>query len=393
LKFDTENAYKHIENLSFPRAPGSNGEIKARDYIINAFKSFGLETEIQEFTYTTFPLSVMARLFLLFLIIMEIFIYMFYEKDPLYSVIISFIVVSLIIASTRWRKSYSKLYDVPWYPRLSWNLIGRKLKEGASKNLIFLAHYDSKSQTFPAFWRASLFSTSFLGSILLIFITLFLTLARYLNWPVPSWDKTFLFYLCLITVISLLLLQLNRSSNLSPGSLDNASGIGLLLELAETLPEEMKNTNLTFIATGAEEEGLCGAVRFMEEKEDSYDKENSYFINFDGPASEGNIIITSSYGIPPLHTGGLLTPLAEKIVKKEGYPFTKGYIPLGAGLDQFPVASYGFPVITISSGKLFSKIIFAIHSKYDTMDLISKKALYRCGNLSYKIALDIDTYF
>lgn len=131
----------------------------------------------------------------------------------------------------------------------------------------------------------------------------------------------------------------------------------------------------------------------MEEEGYKYDKEKTYFINFDGPGAEGNIIITSAYGIPPFHTGGLLTPLSLKIAKENNYPVTKGYIPLGAGLDQFPVSVYGFPVITVSSGKLFSKIIFAIHSEYDTMDLISRHALERSGNLCYRMAVEIDKYF
>jgi hypothetical protein len=41
-------------------------------------------------------------------------------------------------------------------------------KGKCQKNLIFLAHYDSKSQTLPAFWRATLFGTSLAGSVTLI---------------------------------------------------------------------------------------------------------------------------------------------------------------------------------------------------------------------------------
>lgn len=393
MKFNSEHAYKYTEDLSFPRSPGSEGEKQARDYIIDSFKHKELDVEIQEFKFSTFPLAVMARCFLLLLIAMQILMYICYDRNPLYSVLISFVVVSLIIISTKWKKNYHKLYDIPWKEKTSWNIIARKTKENATKNLIFLAHYDSKSQTLPAFWRATLFGTSLVGSVSLIGLTTLLAIYKFIDWPVPVWDKSLLFYLCIITNIALFLLQLNKSGNKSPGSLDNASGIGVLLELAKILPEEMNNTNLTFIATGAEEDGLCGAVRFMEKEGYKYDKEKTYFINFDGPGAEGNIIITSSYGIPPCHTGGILTPLSLKIAKELKYPVTKGYIPLGAGLDQFPVSVYGFPVITVSCGKLFSKIIFAIHSEYDRMDLISRHALERAGNLCYKMALEIDRYF
>jgi hypothetical protein len=393
MTFNPENAYKHVENLSFPRTTGSSGEKKARDYISDYFKSLGLKTESQEFTYSTFPLGIMARLFLLFLMFLEVLIYVFYENHPFLSVIISLMVVFLIISSTKWRESYHSLYNIPWKIKTSWNLIARDMKEGARKNLIFLAHYDSKSQTLPAFWRAILFGSSLTGSSSLIGLATTFAILKFLNWQLPVWDKSLLFYLCLVTIISFLLLQLNRSSNLSPGALDNASGIGVLLELAKNLPEELRNTNLTFIATGAEEDGLCGAIRFMEEKGKDYDKQSSFFINFDGPGADGNIIITSSYAIPPIHTGGLLTPLAFKIAKEDGYKTIKGYIPLGAGLDQFPISMYGFPVITISSGKILSKIIFAIHTENDTMELISKKALEQSGNLSYKMAQEIDKYF
>jgi len=392
IKFNSEKACEHVKNISFPRAPGSEGEKKARDYIKGCFESFGLKTEMQEFTYSIFPLKVIARLFLLTLICIKILIYILYDKYPLLSVILSLTVVILIIISTKWRKSYHRFYNIPLDLKTSWNIIARKYKSSNSKNLIFLAHYDSKSQTLPAFWRALIFGTAFFGSGAMISGTLIFSLLKYLGRQ-PVWDKTALFYICIITVSSYLLLQLNRSGNKSPGSLDNASGIGVLLELARSLGEEMKNTNLTFIATGAEEDGLCGAIRFMETYSGDYDKENSYFINFDGPGAEGNIIITSRYAIPPVYTGGLLSPLACKIAGDEGYDIIKGYIPLGAGLDQFPVSIYGFPVITIASGKICSKIIFAIHTENDTLDLISEKALGRCGNLTYKMALNIDKYF
>lgn len=393
MKFNSEKAYDHVKNLAFPRSTGSDGEKKAKDYIINSFKDLNLETEIQEFTYSTFPLSVMARLFLLALIVIQIFIYILYAKYPVYSVILSITVVMLIIASTKWRKSYHRLFKIPWKRKTSSNIIGRKKRGEDKKNIIFMAHYDSKSQTLPAFWRAVIFGTSFSGSALLIGITILFSLLKFLGYPLPLWDKTLLFYLCTLTITSYILLQLNRSENKSPGALDNASGVALLLELARILPEETGDSNLTFLATGAEEDGLCGAIAFMEEKEKEYDRNNSYFINFDGPGSEGNIIITSYYAIPPVYTGGLLTPLAYKIAGNEDYNITKGYIPLGAGLDQFPVSIYGFPVITIASGKLFSRVIFAIHTEQDNMSLISEKALGRSGNLSYKMAVNIDKYF
>ena len=62
----------------------------------------------------------------------------------------------------------------------------------------------------------------------------------------------------LLAAVALLAATFNPSGNESPGAMDNASGIAVLLEAARSLPGEatLAGVELVFLATGAEEIGL-----------------------------------------------------------------------------------------------------------------------------------------
>ena len=105
-----------------------------------------------------------------------------------------------------------------------------------------------------------------------------------------------------ITVFCLLLLQTNSTQNRSPGAFDNASGVGVMLEVARVMMARDEKRPITFLATGAEEYGMCGALRYIQTHADAYNPENTYVINLDGLGVGNGVNIVTRYGIPPVHT-------------------------------------------------------------------------------------------
>jgi len=53
------------------------------------------------------------------------------------------------------------------------------------------------------------------------------------------------------------------SRHVSPGANDNASGVAVMLEVARVAAESPAETELTFVAFGAEEQGLEGSRAFV----------------------------------------------------------------------------------------------------------------------------------
>ncbi|MFW9881879.1 MAG: M28 family peptidase, partial [Candidatus Thorarchaeota archaeon] len=87
---------------------------------------------------------------------------------------------------------------------------------------------------------------------------------------------------CATTVI----LWLNTTNNNSKGAIDNASGISCLLELLKfySVPEnKLKNYNLNFVFTGAEESGTMGIRNFYKNIK-HFNRDKTFIINFDSIA-------------------------------------------------------------------------------------------------------------
>ena len=91
----------------------------------------------------------------------------------------------------------------------------------------------------------------------------------------------------LLSALFLILLAFTRTENKSFGSLDNASSVGILLELAKILKNNPpKNIDICLLFTGAEEEGLIGASAFIQKHFFELDSKKDLFLNLDSPANK-----------------------------------------------------------------------------------------------------------
>ncbi|KKM17536.1 hypothetical protein LCGC14_1674770, partial [marine sediment metagenome] len=94
-------------------------------------------------------------------------------------------------------------------------------------------------------------------------------------------------YVCFIfLMISLIIILFSRERSESLGSIDNASGVSILIELAKILNKNpLKQMDVIFLWCGAEEWGLWGSKQFcarhFNELNEEYDLDKSYNINID----------------------------------------------------------------------------------------------------------------
>ena len=112
-------------------------------------------------------------------------------------------------------------------------------------------------------------------------------LLRPLHWI----SSVFLGYIIIIAVTTIV--DMVRKGY-SPGANNNASGIALLMELADYYSKNQpKNLNLTFLFTGASECSSAGIINFI--PKNSADFEDKMFINITGVGA-GRITFTSTEG-------------------------------------------------------------------------------------------------
>lgn len=395
MSFDARLAYEHTKNLSFPRATGSQGEKRAVEYISSYFKKLGLDIEIQSFAFSYLPSKLFLRLGLLLQSGILLAASYLFDKTPIVPVFLVLLLGVLLTKASGWGRFHERLYDIRKTAH-SQNIIAQTGDEDSDIHLIFLAHYDTKSQTMPVFLRFSLYFIGFFGSLLIGLAIIILAFFE-LNVVIASgWllvMRNMLLPFSIAIAIIMLSLQFNFSGNKSPGAADNASGVGVLLELARSLsanpPEKV---SLAFVATGAEEDGLVGAMRYIQKYSQDFEPKRSFFINYDGVGDGSKLTITAKYGVPPTIASRKLSELALNIASQKWIKASKGYVPVGAGFDQFPIAARGFETITISSGKL-SSTIFNIHSQHDRFENVSMKALQNAGSIGFEIAKQIRSEF
>jgi hypothetical protein len=88
------------------------------------------------------------------------------------------------------------------------------------------------------------------------------------------------------------------SVNVGRGAFDNASGVALMMELADALRDEKTPYTLVFVAFGAEEEGLKGSTFYVNQMSDEARADTLLMINFDAVATGDRVYCYSSKDAP-----------------------------------------------------------------------------------------------
>jgi Zn-dependent M28 family amino/carboxypeptidase len=125
----------------------------------------------------------------------------------------------------------------------------------------------------------------------------------------------------MITALPLAALLLVKVGNASPGAIDNASGVGTVLHLAECLtarpdpsanPEQALDNRIgvTLLITSAEEFGLLGAAAYLKQHASRLrqhaESGGLYVLNFDGVGVDGSLYYTDAPARSPSRLVNLL---------------------------------------------------------------------------------------
>ena len=378
--YDAARAYDHIIQLAIPRLVDSVGEAEAQDYIVAQFTALGLDVSWEPFSFTKFPAEVLPRILSVCFVPIVLSVPWLGDRFPIPVCLVCLFSLCVALFFTQWHKRFEGLYDVGRRLRTE-NIIAtnRQKSDGNTPTFLFVAHYDSKSQTLPIAVRAGSYGIAIIGLIVLTGVTV-IKVGTVGETGLPSPYDYIVWSVAGITVFFLLLLQANMTQNRSPGAFDNASGVGVMLEVARVMMALDTKKPITFLATGAEEYGMCGALRYMQAHADEFDQENTYVINLDGLGVGNGVSIVTRYGIPPVRTTRTLADLFRASGESLGVRVSERYLPIGVGLDSIPIASRGFETITLTAGGV-GRVALKIHSKRDRSELLNAESLQEVGAL------------
>ena len=383
-----DQVFEHVTNLAYNRNASSVGETKAITYIKDELGKAQLDANIEHFEFTGARRMVMRIFYTLFISYLLIF--------RLFLVIITYYIIKTLFARTR-RLTFIKKEE----SKNIYTLVSARNGSDLRPLVIFTAHYDSFASMIPYKFQKVLFFlfrvivVPFLSILVLVAALLILDIVYYesfsqyiVNLIILSSIAQFI----IIAIIVLLVYEINRAY----GSIDNASGVSILIELAKEINvKPLENIDVLFLWTGAEEWGNKGAKHFYKEhKKDillKYDIANSYNINIDMVGSY--IGLVDKIGIiRKRKINENLNDLLSESAEELNIPLVKYSAQVEPRSDQIVFRKLkkvqkNFQIAFFHSAK-DSKFI---HSSQDSPDKCSAQNLNGCLAICHKTLLKMDS--
>jgi len=383
-----DQVFEHVTNLAYNRNASSVGETKAITYIKDELGKAQLDANIEHFEFTGARRMVMRIFYTLFISYLLIF--------RLFLVIITYYIIKTLFARTR-RLTFIKKEE----SKNIYSLVSARNGSDLRPLVIFTAHYDSFASMIPYKFQKVLFFlfrvivVPFLSILVLVAALLILDIVYYesfsqyiVNLIILSSIAQFI----IIAIIVLLVYEINRAY----GSIDNASGVSILIELAKEINvKPLENIDVLFLWTGAEEWGNKGAKHFYKEHKKNillkYDIANSYNINIDMVGSY--IGLVDKIGIiRKRKINENLNDLLSESAEELNIPLVKYSAQVEPRSDQIVFRKLkkvqkNFQIAFFHSAK-DSKFI---HSTRDSPDKCSAESLNGCLAICHKTLLKMDS--
>lgn len=396
--FTPRKALQYAAALSYPRAAGTSGEITARQQIADQLARMGWQVRIQPFEYST-ALEAFLKFEILIgqiLILVTLGLSAIWPGLGLIPTALLLLHISLAFPLNQSVLAHSLSPRPGEAPSLwkqlcrslgarlvSANILAELSESPTSPNvphLILMAHCDSKSQRLPLAVRLALFTASLGGALLFAGLT-------FLSPAVPQ--LTPISQAAAITALSTSLpLLWIGCGNSSPGAVDNASGVGLVLHLAEVLagqPQFHRTPRISILISGAEEQGTMGAQAYLQAHsaalKDQANVNGLHVLNFDGIGIKGELCLVAPLQQSASKDGLTLSLTTQEACAQLGLKLRRLVLP-GAMLDHMPFARAGLDAVSLIAIGRNSRFV---HTPQDTAEKLDLSGFDQAGRTALQI--------
>jgi len=399
MEFEAEVALNYARAISRPRQVGSGEDERVAEEVAARLEQFGYQVERQPFQFSTAPtwflkLEILGGLLLILTTLLARRYGPWAEALPTVMLLLLLFVIGPInrvveansvapdpdTPVSRWSALCLRMGD----RYTSTNLVGTRhdLPDDPSlPHLYLVAHYDSKSQWMSLAVRIVLFTTAIIGSLSFAGLTL-----SELAHPAFAFAANVVGVVAIGASLPLLFLDVG---NTSPGAIDNASGVGTVLHLAECLARRsdlLDKLHVAVLMTSAEELTLRGASAFVRRHEDELRRQAEcgglYILNFDGTGVDGMLYVVgeengrrASHARPASHAS--LVDLVRATCSELQVPLGRFLLP-GAMFDHIPFARRGFDAVSLIA---VGGTSWAVHTPADSADKLHIRGFEQAGRV------------
>jgi hypothetical protein len=346
------------------------------------FESLGLETSVEEFSYDISSAMWALRGVLFSSAVLVVLAAVVLRASPLGGIVIlaTALVPGLIFLA--WTPWLEKLYRRGGRTRTA-NVMGRRRAGDPRLTLMVMAHHDSKSQSLSLPFRAGFTLTAIAGALTLVALAVVAFVLGAI--PGPTW-------LPLVAgggaALAALALATLRNGNRSPGGVDNAGSVAILVELARVLPNVIGgDVELVFLSTGAEEDHMVGAMRWLDAHAGTLAKRPVFCLNYDGAGAPGKLVLLERYGLRRPFSAEM-SAAARRAAARLGLRLRGITMLPGMGIDAIPFAHRGVPCLTMSSGSL-DRATMSVHSANDRAGHLDASTLESAARLGMGMLIDL----
>ena len=359
--------------LAFPRRSGSEGDRRVIEELSARLEGLGLHVTVEDFSYELAPVERILRWSLLGGAGLVVWAGWLSHSSPIWSLAAMIVLVLCGGIVLGWSPWLEGLYRRPGTTRTA-NVVGRRETAEAGRRLILMAHHDSKSQSLalPARMGATL---GVLIGVVGVVVGAGVELAGQgdgLSWMGVSAG--------VVAGVSMVALAAMSSGNDSPGGVDNAGSMAIVLELAARLRELPPDVEMVVLFTGAEEDHMVGAMRWLDLHVEELEKLTTDCFNFDGAGSPGRVVLITRYGIGRAFAPGL-ERMTVTAAREMGTPIRRIVMAPAVGIDAIPFAHRGIECLSFSSGSL-GQATYAVHSAGDVAGNLDGGTMARIVDLA-----------
>ncbi|MFX1501191.1 MAG: M28 family metallopeptidase [Promethearchaeota archaeon] len=386
--YDEPATIEHVKSLAFNRNASSTGETEAVTYIEKELIENGMNPKIEYFDWTG-PLRILMRTTYILLLV-------YFILFRLFLVVIAYFIIKNMFEKIR-QISFVKKEE----SKNIYTLIPAKEDIPNRPIVIMSAHYDSISANLPYKLQVVIFFIYRLivGFYALIFVafTLIFILDFFDIVPFTNFVVVLITFTSMAGVfISIPIIYLVFAEKASSGSIDNASGVGILIELAKIIKKDpLEKMDILFLWTGAEEWGLKGSTSFCRKHFISlikkYNLNRSFNINLDMIGSYIGLLDKSGF-IIRRKINENLNDVFEATAKHLNIPIVKYNKVIKPKSDYKAFKKYAK-----IAGKKFQVSLYHsskdskyIHSARDTPDKCTIENLNGCLNICHQSLRSID---
>lgn len=259
------------------RGASTDSERMAAEYIRDRLSLYTPDTEIDDFHVISSPWLLFAAYYVEFLIVALLAFW-----QPWFAFAYGAVVSTVYLIEFA---GYNVLTHLVPQQYETQNVVARILGDVPKRLFVIIAHYDTprySAVTSPRIqpWLRTM-HLIVLGCMLAVLVSCVAEALEIVPADGPRYDLIVRW--CAVTGLlcaAAALMACEYSGEFTRGASDNASGVAVLLDLAQRFTQNrLPDADVWIVATGSKETWLSGMRRFM--KTHRFDKETTYFINID----------------------------------------------------------------------------------------------------------------